>query len=111
MGADKKDQTPDVDLAALRATAQAGSGRQFWRSLDELAGTPAFAKSLQNEFPYPPGATPSTFNRREILKVMAASAALAGLTGCTKMPTQHIVPYVRQPEDIIAGEALFLRHR
>jgi MoCo/4Fe-4S cofactor protein with predicted Tat translocation signal len=107
MRADKKHQAPDVDLAALRATAQAGNGRQFWRSLDELAGTPAFAKSLQNEFPYPPGATPSTFDRREILKVMAASAALAGLTGCTKMPTQQIVPYVRQPEDVIVGDALF----
>ncbi len=38
---------------------------------------------------------------------MAASAALAGLTGCTKLPTQHIVPYVRQPEEIIAGQPLF----
>ena len=38
---------------------------------------------------------------------MAASAALAGLTGCTKLPTQKIVPYVRQPEEIIAGKPLF----
>ena len=38
---------------------------------------------------------------------MAASAALAGLTGCTKLPTQHIVPYVRQPEDILAGQPIF----
>ena len=38
---------------------------------------------------------------------MAASAALAGLTGCTKLPTQHIVPYVRQPEEILAGQPLF----
>ena len=46
-------------------------------------------------------------NRREMLTVMAASAAMAGLTGCTKMPTQTIVPYVRQPEDVITADALF----
>jgi Fe-S-cluster-containing dehydrogenase component/anaerobic selenocysteine-containing dehydrogenase len=41
------------------------------------------------------------------MKLMAASAALAGLTGCTKLPTQHIVPYVRQPEDILSGQPIF----
>src|SRR5579863_2758381 len=41
------------------------------------------------------------------MKVMAASAAFAGLTGCTKLPEQKIVPYVRQPEQIIPGKALF----
>src|SRR5579863_3755403 len=41
------------------------------------------------------------------MKVMAASAAFAGLTGCTKLPTQKIVPYVRQPEEIIPGKPLF----
>ena len=46
-------------------------------------------------------------DRRELLKVMAASAAFAGLCGCTKLPTQKIVPYVRQPEEIIPGKALF----
>jgi Fe-S-cluster-containing dehydrogenase component len=39
--------------------------------------------------------------------VMAASAAFAGLTGCTKLPEQRIVPYVRQPEQIIPGKPLF----
>ncbi len=38
---------------------------------------------------------------------MAASAALAGLAGCTKMPEQKIVPYVRPPEEIIPGRPLF----
>ena len=38
---------------------------------------------------------------------MAASAAFAGLTGCTKLPTQKILPYVRQPEEIVPGKALF----
>ena len=50
-------------------------------------------------------------DRRELLKVMAASAAFAGLTGCTKLPTQKIVPYVRQPEQIIPGKPLFYATR
>src|SRR5205085_1708162 len=66
-----------------------------------------FVRHLENEFPHGPDDTHATFDRREILKVMAASAALAGLTGCTKLPTQKIVPYVRQPENMTPGKSLF----
>jgi Fe-S-cluster-containing dehydrogenase component/anaerobic selenocysteine-containing dehydrogenase len=45
--------------------------------------------------------------RRNFLKLMGASIALAGMTGCTREPTQHLVPYVRQPEDLIPGRPLF----
>ena len=45
--------------------------------------------------------------RRNFLKLMGASLALAGLTGCTRQPTEHIVPYVRQPEELIPGRPLF----
>ena len=41
------------------------------------------------------------------LKLMGASLALAGLTACTRQPTEHIMPYVRQPEDLIPGRPLF----
>src|SRR5579863_1465786 len=46
-------------------------------------------------------------SRRDLLKVAAASAAMAGLSACTKLPTEKIVPYVRQPEEIIPGKPLF----
>ena len=46
-------------------------------------------------------------SRRDVLKVAATSAALAGLSACTKLPTEKIVPYVRQPEQIIPGKPLF----
>src|SRR5665213_1637282 len=103
---DRANQAPDVSLASLRTSSRTGTPR-FWRSLDELAGAPAFAEHAENEFPHGPNDRNATFDRREILKVMAASAALAGLTGCTKMPTQKILPYVRQPEEIVPGKALF----
>ena len=46
-------------------------------------------------------------NRRHFLKLMGASLALAGLTGCTRQPTEFIMPYVRQPEELIPGRPLF----
>ncbi len=32
---------------------------------------------------------------------------LAGLTACTKQPAEKIIPYVRQPEEIVPGQPLF----
>ncbi len=46
-------------------------------------------------------------NRRDLLKLAAVGAATAGLSACTILPTEHIVPYVRQPEEIIPGKPLF----
>ena len=45
--------------------------------------------------------------RRTFLKLMAASLALGGFGACTRQPTETIVPYVRQPEDLVLGEPLF----
>src|SRR4249919_993725 len=38
---------------------------------------------------------------------MGASLALAGVTACTRQPPEKIVPYVRQPEEIVPGKPLF----
>src|SRR5262245_60945896 len=38
---------------------------------------------------------------------MGASLALAGETACTRQPPEKIVPYVRQPEELIPGRPLF----
>ena len=38
---------------------------------------------------------------------MGASLALAGVTACTRQPAEKIVPYVRQPEEIVPGKPLF----
>ncbi|HVF24033.1 MAG TPA: 4Fe-4S dicluster domain-containing protein, partial [Pyrinomonadaceae bacterium] len=45
--------------------------------------------------------------RRTFLKLMGASLALAGLTGCVFQPPEKIVPYVNQPEEHVPGKALF----
>ena len=103
----KNGARPDVDIAALRHATTKGNTPRFWRSLEELADTPEFREHAENEFPHGANGPGATLDRRELLKVMAASAAFAGLTGCTKLPTQKIVPYVRQPEQIIPGKPLF----
>jgi MoCo/4Fe-4S cofactor protein with predicted Tat translocation signal len=98
-----------IDLAAIRARLAESGSKPVWQSLDELAGTKEYRDFLYNEFPYDPAKEKEAdgYSRRDVLKLMAASAALAGLTGCTKLPTEKIVPYVRQPEEIIPGKPLF----
>jgi molybdopterin-containing oxidoreductase family iron-sulfur binding subunit len=100
-----------LDLAAVRNRLQRTSGREYWRSLDDLAATPEFQDLLHREFPRQALGWAEDENpvegRRNFLKLMGASLALAGLTGCTRQPTEHIVPYVRQPEELIPGRPLF----
>ena len=98
---------PDVDISVLRKSASAGESPRYWRGLDELADTPEFQNHKENEFPHGATDTEAKLDRRELMKVMAASAAFAGLTGCTKLPTEKIVPYVKQPEQIIPARPLF----
>ena len=84
-----------------------GEGPQFWRSLDQLADTEEFRRYLEDEFPdrTPDWNEPS--QRRTFLKIMGASLGLAGLAGCAKQPPEHIVPYVREPEEFVPGKPLF----
>jgi molybdopterin-containing oxidoreductase family iron-sulfur binding subunit len=59
-----------------------------------------------NKLGHAPG-LPEGFDRRELFKFMGASLALAGVTACTRQPNEKIVPYVRQPEEIVPGKPLF----
>jgi len=69
------------------------SGPRYWRSLDELASTPAFKDWLEKEFPAG-ASTLEGSDRRSFLKIMAASFGLAGvgLAGC-RQQTRHLLPY------------------
>jgi MoCo/4Fe-4S cofactor protein with predicted Tat translocation signal len=90
------------------SSSTSGSARNvFWRTLDELADDPAFRERLYNEFPSEIEALTDEATRRTFMKLMGASIALAGLTACTRQPEEKIVPYVRQPEEVIPGKPLF----
>lgn len=83
------------------------SGPRYWKSLDDLAETPAFKDWVEREFPA--GASEMEgVNRRHFMKIMAASFGLAGLgmTGCRR-PEQAILPYSKAPEDVIPGVPVY----
>ncbi len=96
-----------LDLKALREKLATERGPAYWRSLEELAGTPEFQESIQREFPAGASEWWDGVSRRNFLKLAAASMALAGLTACTKQPTREIFPYVNQPAELVLGEPLF----
>src|SRR4051812_31111264 len=87
--------TNQLDLSAIREKLRGTQGRQFWRSLEEVADTPEFQTFLHREFPAQASELQGACNRRQFLKLAAASLALAGVTACTRQPIQAIVPYVR----------------
>jgi MoCo/4Fe-4S cofactor protein with predicted Tat translocation signal len=82
-------------------------GPEYWRSLEELAGSPEFQDMLHREFPKGASEWVDSVSRRGFLRLMGASLAMAGMTGCTKLPLQEIVPYVRQPEQFIPGIPMY----
>src|SRR6267142_222877 len=95
-----------LDLQTVKEQIEETTGPEYWRSLEELAGSDEFQEMLHREFPK--GASwLDDFSRRGFLKTMGASLALAGLTGCTRMPDTEIVPYVKQPENVIPGRPKF----
>ena len=96
-----------LDLDSVNAKLSEATGPDYWRSLEELAGTEEFQEMLHREFPKGASEWLDDFSRRGFLKTMGASLALAGLTGCTRMPITEIVPYVRQPENVVPGRPMF----
>jgi MoCo/4Fe-4S cofactor protein with predicted Tat translocation signal len=102
MSADKT-----FDLASIRARLAQTRGRQYWQSLEELADTPSFREFVHREFPAQASEWLDPVGRRGFLKLMGASLALAGATACTRQPDELIIPYVRQPEEIVPGRPLF----
>lgn len=77
-------------------------GKDYWRSLDQIADTPEFRKFLEREFPEGASEIKNPLTRRTFLSLMGASIALAGLSACRR-PVEKIIPYVKAPEQIIPG--------
>jgi molybdopterin-containing oxidoreductase family iron-sulfur binding subunit len=102
----EKTQTK-LTLAEVRAKLAGRTGKKYWRSIDELAGTPEFDAAVQEEFPQHSSEWIDPVSRRGFLKLMGASMALAGLSGCTKQPDEPIYPYVKAPEDLVLGKPVY----
>jgi molybdopterin-containing oxidoreductase family iron-sulfur binding subunit len=94
-------------FAALRARLAAADAPALWRSLDALVDAPEFEAFLHQEFPQQALPLGPSVDRRHFLKLMGASLGLAGMTACTRQPEERVVPYVKPPEELVLGEALF----
>ena len=100
-----KPASPDVET--VRRKLAEATGPRYWRTLEEFGNEKAFGELLEREFPRQASEWLDPVSRRSFLKLAGASLALAGLTGCTKQPLEEILPYIRQPEELIPGKPIF----
>src|SRR5215203_1314978 len=94
-------------ILSLQDADKPRNGKKYWRSLEELADTPQFREFVAREFPQQAEEWDDPIERRTFLKLMGASLALAGLTGCVFQPPEKIVSNVKQPEEHVPWKPLF----
>src|SRR5256885_8132145 len=92
-----------LNLTAVRSKLQGKTGKQYWRTLEELADDPHFEQLLHREFPRQASEWDEAVDRRDFLKLMAASLAFAGLSGCRSNIQTNVVPYAKQPDGMVLG--------
>ncbi|MBN8703593.1 MAG: TAT-variant-translocated molybdopterin oxidoreductase [Bacteroidetes bacterium] len=89
------------------------STKKYWKGLEELANTPEFQKSAQNEFAESipvedflqnDSLDKTSTSRRDFLKYLGFSVTAASLAAC-ETPVTKAVPYVVKPEEITPGVA------
>ncbi|AKT42132.1 Fe-S-cluster-containing hydrogenase [Chondromyces crocatus] len=73
--------------------------RKIW---ERAPGEPAAMADLEREFPEGADAPPGV-SRREWLKLVGASLALAGATGCNVSRVEGILPYIEDPREVTPG--------
>ena len=95
-----------LDFQEFRERVGDLRGKEYWRSLEELSRSDVFDEFFQSEFPQQAIPLSKGFDRRNFMKLMGASVAMAGLTACGR-PEEMIVPYVNQPENLVPGKPLF----
>src|SRR5580765_7045264 len=82
------------------------TGRQYWRSLEQLADKPEFRTWMEREFPEGASEWTDPVSRRHFVRIMSASFLLAGMglagSGCRR-PEQKILPFGKMPENYIHG--------
>jgi molybdopterin-containing oxidoreductase family iron-sulfur binding subunit len=78
---------------------------QYWRSLSEWDNRPDAAEA---EFPESPlRQIDPGHSRRHFLKAAGFAFAGAAITGCSRAPVEKALPYVVQPEGVVAGRSQY----
>jgi MoCo/4Fe-4S cofactor protein with predicted Tat translocation signal len=78
---------------------------KYWKSIDEYRGSPEVEALREREF-RTPSEVPTRTSRRDFLKLMGAGAAFAA-AGCARKPVEKVLPYLKAPEEITPGNALW----
>jgi MoCo/4Fe-4S cofactor protein with predicted Tat translocation signal len=97
------DGQPLPEAADLELPPEAD--RRYWRSLAELEADLGLREVLEREFPEQAEALADPMSRRNFMRLMGASLALAGLSGAAgcRWDEEEIVPLSRNPEGILPG--------
>src|SRR5258708_25517145 len=84
----RKMPTPESkqNFALIRNRILSQEGKEYWRSVEEFVDAPEFEEYVAREYPQEIETWDDTLSRRNFVKVMGASLALAGLTGCVIQP-------------------------
>jgi molybdopterin-containing oxidoreductase family iron-sulfur binding subunit len=91
------------EVTPIREPSVASSGKVYWRSLDHLADTAEFRDWVERRFPRSMMELLSgEVDRRQFLRLMAASLGLAGLAGCRR-PEFKALTYSKPPVEIVPG--------
>ena len=93
-----------IDLPVLKNAETPGPRERFWRSAADLRGE--LGDLHDGEFMPGAGDRPGSSSRRDFVRIMGASMAMAGLAACRR-PVEQVLPYTRQPEEIVPGEPLY----
>ncbi|MGZ5477571.1 MAG: TAT-variant-translocated molybdopterin oxidoreductase, partial [Thermoanaerobaculia bacterium] len=99
-------ETKNLDFKQFRERVGDLRGKEYWRSLEDLSRSEAFDEFFAAEFPQQALPLEKGVHRRDFMKLMGASVAMAGLTAC-QAPNETIIPYVNQPENLIPGKPIF----
>lgn len=96
-----------TDVEALTGVSDERSGPTYWRSVEHLAQSPELQQYLENEFPRFAQAAATAPDRRQFLRLLGASLALAGVTstGCRRWPVEEVRPHTSRPEGFTPGVA------
>jgi molybdopterin-containing oxidoreductase family iron-sulfur binding subunit len=95
------------NFALMRDKILSEGGKQYWRSVDEYVDSPEFEEFVKREYPVHSEDWNTAVSRRNFVKLMGATLAFAGLSGCVIQPAEKIVPYVRPNEDMLPGKPLY----
>ncbi len=81
--------------------------RDLWRSLSERVGDARTADTRLREFAPRADEAPGPVARRDFIRLMGASAALAGASACNRAQRETLHPYVVAPTQVVPGNPLF----